>query len=127
MLRLVVKSRSAVICQLPLSPGQSLSLGRSGDNDVVLPFPEVSQQHASLQVDDGSVWLEDLGSRNGLAVDDRLYDRLRLRPGRTVRVGPLRLFVEEIDSADAVVALDVSREATPATLSGASETTSGTG
>lgn len=47
-----------------LLPGCVISIGRSSRNDIILPAPNVSRQHARVGVLDGKVWLEDMGSSN---------------------------------------------------------------
>ena len=43
----------------------STRLGRSAENDVVLPDRFASNSHAVIHLRGGQYWLEDLGSRNG--------------------------------------------------------------
>lgn len=46
-----------------------VSVGRSGDADVVIESPEVSRLHAVLFREGGRLWLADMGSANGTAVN----------------------------------------------------------
>jgi hypothetical protein len=46
-----------------------VSIGRSSDADVVLPYEEVSRRHSLIWRADGQAWIEDLGSTNGTEVD----------------------------------------------------------
>jgi pSer/pThr/pTyr-binding forkhead associated (FHA) protein len=73
----------------PIFDGQTLKIGRADDNDVVLLHDDgVSRYHASLLFDNGSLWLRDAGSRNGVFVNDkRLVDHRALSVGDRVRVG----------------------------------------
>ncbi len=43
-------------------------IGRSKDNDVVIPLETVSSRHAQLTIENGKFWLEDLNSTNGTFV-----------------------------------------------------------
>ncbi len=45
-----------------------IAVGRTGNNDVVIPDPTVSKFHAFFKVDDGRFALADAGSRNGTFV-----------------------------------------------------------
>ncbi|MEN9221331.1 MAG: adenylate/guanylate cyclase domain-containing protein [Thermostichus sp. BF3_bins_97] len=55
-----------------LSGATAWTLGRDEDNAIVLTDPSVSRQHALLQyLDDNSIYLIDLGSRNGSFVNNR--------------------------------------------------------
>ena len=44
-------------------------IGRGQDADLRLSDPGVSRHHAQVELRDGDVWLEDLGSTNGTTVD----------------------------------------------------------
>ncbi|MEN9259898.1 MAG: adenylate/guanylate cyclase domain-containing protein [Thermostichus sp. HHBFW_bins_43] len=55
-----------------LTGATAWTLGRDEDNAIVLTDPSVSRQHALLQyLDDNSIYLIDLGSRNGSFVNNR--------------------------------------------------------
>lgn len=45
--------------------GTAWILGRRAPADIVLPYPEVSRQHARVEWRDGAYWLSDLESRFG--------------------------------------------------------------
>jgi pSer/pThr/pTyr-binding forkhead associated (FHA) protein len=68
---------------------QGLDIGRADENHVVLlGDAAVSRFHARLLFDNGSLWLRDAGSRNGVFVnDERLTDHKDLRMGDVVRIG----------------------------------------
>lgn len=56
----------------PLAPGGTLEVGRSPTADVSLPeVPSVSRQHARLHWAEAGVLIEDLGSTNGVCLNDR--------------------------------------------------------
>ena len=48
---------------------QSWTLGRSSQNDVVIPDTSLSRHHARISLKDGIPYLEDLGSLNGTSVN----------------------------------------------------------
>ena len=60
--------------------------GRAKDNDVVLPYEEVSRVHASIAREHGSVWVVDLGSANGTTIDGTAVgsDPVEFRPGSVI-------------------------------------------
>jgi pSer/pThr/pTyr-binding forkhead associated (FHA) protein len=69
-------------------PEQGLHIGRSDDNNIVLDEDGVSRFHASFQYDNGSLWLQDAGSRNGLFVDDkRVSGHKALKVGNVIKIG----------------------------------------
>ena len=77
--------------------GPTAVLGRSRECDCVLADPNVSRQHAELRRGSTGDWqVVDLGSTNGVKVNDRLVDRARLSPGDEVTLGTTR-FVFDIE------------------------------
>jgi ABC-type multidrug transport system ATPase subunit/pSer/pThr/pTyr-binding forkhead associated (FHA) protein len=84
----------------PSSPGPSASpnrivlLGRAPGNDIVVKSPSVSARHARVVVDDdGEVWLEDLGSRNGtfVGLPPRRVEREKITIAQPITLGDARL------------------------------------
>lgn len=57
--------------RIPLLPGENL-VGRDPHGRVWLDSPSVSRRHARIQVDDGRVTVEDLDSKNGTHIGDRI-------------------------------------------------------
>ncbi|NOX63947.1 MAG: FHA domain-containing protein [Chloroflexi bacterium] len=81
------------------APG--LSLGRAGDNDVVLNDEKVSRRHASIQVRHDRLWLYDRGSSNGTFVNDErvsVEEPRLLQSGDVIRLGQSQLRVEQMIS-----------------------------
>lgn len=48
--------------------GESITIGRRPENDVVLDYPMVSGFHARITTSGAQHWIEDLGSTNGTAI-----------------------------------------------------------
>jgi hypothetical protein len=66
-------------------------LGRSRECDCVFSDPNISRQHAELRRGSTGDWqIVDLGSTNGIKVNDRQVDRSRLSPGDEVTLGTTR-------------------------------------
>lgn len=77
---------------LPLRP--VTSLGRSGENTIVLDDTFVSAEHAVIVLRDGGWWVSDRGSTNGTLVNDQpVYGEAGLTPGDVVSIGDVRLKV----------------------------------
>src|SRR5512142_2516881 len=84
--RLLWASRS-----LELNTGITL-FGRGDDCQLSTDDPLVSRQHARFVVSGASVTIEDLGSRNGVAVNgSKIAKRQTLVPGDRVRIGAQEL------------------------------------
>lgn len=70
--------------------GKSISLqasqviGRDPLCDIVLPDPGVSKRHAELRIENGELWLKDLGSSNGTYVNGVRIQRQELQLGDKV-------------------------------------------
>ena len=67
-----------------------ISLGRGGENDVVIDHPSVSRVHATLGLEDGTWKVIDAESRNGLLVNGEPYAASALRGGDTLELGHLK-------------------------------------
>lgn len=72
----------------------SLSIGRSGDNDLVLADARVSRHHARLRASHGMLVLTDLGSTNGCRVNGVRVDEVVLGSGDTIELGDTVLVVD---------------------------------
>ena len=86
---------------LPIDPGvpdvtlasNPVTVGRSDDNDLVLPDPEVSRHHARLEPD-GQGWRAvDLGSTNGTWVNGVRLNATIISVGDEVAFGDVRYTV----------------------------------
>ena len=74
-----------------------LKIGRGRQNDIVLEDPEqvVSRFHAELRPHGGGYVLVDLNSQNGTWVNAERVDRIQMRSGIPVEIGPYELVIEE--------------------------------
>jgi len=71
--------------------GPTAVLGRSRECDCVLNDPNVSRRHAELRRGPTGDWqIVDLGSTNGVKVNDRQVEASRLAPGDSVVLGTVR-------------------------------------
>lgn len=83
--------REAVLPSLPAT------IGRDPDSDLVLLDDSVSRAHARIEAgDDGGLRLVDLGSRNGIRVDDMAVDAVELDRRLRCRIGLLQLELEPL-------------------------------
>ncbi len=74
--------------RIELEPGRTLHLGRDRANDVPVPDPHVSRRHAVLRVlPDGSLYVADDQSVNGLFCGDERVPYAVLRPGQEFLLG----------------------------------------
>ncbi len=82
-------------------PSNGLVLGRSVDCDVVLGYQSVSRRHARIWLDGDDLYIEDLGSSNGLEVNALRTMRGCLNDGDEVQIGEIRLRIAR--SADSTL------------------------
>jgi predicted component of type VI protein secretion system len=70
---------------------QGTTIGREGC-DITLGDPDVSRRHAEIQISNGDIAINDLGSTNGTFVNGERIDQPRtLRDGDEVRIGAVVL------------------------------------
>jgi len=70
--------------------GETLSIGRHAQNDVVINSSFVSSEHACINRDRRGYWLIDLGSTNGTLVNGQPIKReTLLRAGDMITIGPV--------------------------------------
>jgi FHA domain-containing protein len=88
----VVRYRLRFLLQeIDLAPGVT-TIGRSASCQITIDDPLVSREHARIRVDGAKVTLEDLGSRNGVALNGKpTRDLVELADGDRVRVGSQEL------------------------------------
>jgi phage tail-like protein len=76
-------------------------LGRAASNDIPLNQVQISRRHMRIFWQDGSFWIEDLGSANGVWLNDmRIEPHIprKVSPGDQIRVGPFNItFAELVD------------------------------
>ncbi|MBN1605156.1 MAG: FHA domain-containing protein [Polyangiaceae bacterium] len=69
-------------------------VGRSSDCNLVVDDASVSRRHAQLKVEGGRVFVEDLGSANGVLVNDERIDRRReLQPDDRIGIGKQQMVI----------------------------------
>lgn len=93
--RLVLVGTSGVVAGrvIPISDGDT-SVGRAPENGLVLDQEGVSRFHARLRYDNGTLWIQEAGSRNGVFVNgQRIADHKALRVGDAVRIADCELEV----------------------------------
>lgn len=72
----------------------SLKIGRADENDIVVLDDGVSRFHAELLYENGSLWLRDQGSRNGVFVNGaRVTAHQALKVGDEITIADHRFSV----------------------------------
>lgn len=80
-----------------LVPGSTLAIepittiGRAPTNTIVLESGFVSTEHTRITYRDRSLWVDDMGSRNGTLLDQRpVTQPVAVSPGAILQVGDVR-------------------------------------
>ena len=82
-----------------------ITIGRKEGNTIRLTERNVSRRHARILRNNGEVQIEDLGSYNGIRVNNaRIAERVSLRVSDQVQIGDYKLYlkaegVEQVDDA----------------------------
>jgi len=115
--RVIAYSQLSDVRQEVEFPGDLLRIGRDPANDLELPSPFVSREHARLLKHDGEYFIENVGL-NGTLVGEHLVgvsEQVRIAPGQEIHIGEwvLYLVAEEAPGRPAGEALKIRREKTP--------------
>ena len=76
----------------------SIVIGRDPHCDLFFVNQKLSRRHARVEPGPDGVTLVDLGSRNGVWVNEKKIGEHRLAPGDSIRLGGLRMVYEEDDA-----------------------------
>jgi tetratricopeptide (TPR) repeat protein len=96
--RLIVRSGGQVVQEVELQT--DLSIGRAEDNDLQLPDPKASRQHARLHREGAVFVVTDLDSANGTRINGiRISDPQPLEHGDRITIGDMELTYQEPDRA----------------------------
>jgi adenylate cyclase len=100
--------------RLPLADGNCWTVGRSEDNDYVITDRWISRNHAMLQaMDNGEMYLIDLGSRNGSFINGRRVNiPVTLKNGDRLTFGQTELLFQSPTPIDSAANQKVMREFT---------------
>jgi phosphoserine phosphatase RsbU/P len=81
--------------QAELKPNGTL-IGRLPECDIVLNSSEVSRKHARIFRDPFGRWIiEDLGSQNGIHINNNRVETCAIIPGETIWLGSIALCIEQ--------------------------------
>lgn len=81
-----------------LANGQQLTIGRNPDNDIIIDNPAVSGHHARVESVASSFIVRDLGSTNGVFINQQRLESHVLHHDDIVMIGKHKLIFNVIDS-----------------------------
>jgi FHA domain len=108
MSRLVLQFEGAVLKEVPLGT-RPVTIGRAPDNDIPIDNLAVSNYHARVYVEAGSLVVEDLNSLNGSFLNDIRVERAMLKDGDAILIGKHHILVDQIH--DVALSADELRKA----------------
>jgi predicted component of type VI protein secretion system len=108
MSRLVLKFESSALKEVPLGT-RPVTIGRAPDNDIQIDNLAVSNYHARVYVEAGSLVVEDLNSLNGSFLNDIRVERAMLKDGDSILIGKHEIHVDQ--AHDAALPVDGWRKA----------------
>jgi pSer/pThr/pTyr-binding forkhead associated (FHA) protein len=93
-LHLVPRDPNAGLPAIEVPPGQSRTIGRGAQADITIDDPSLSRLHARVTAEpDGLLAVDDLGSTNGVLLNDREQMSSYLKAGDIVRFGRVEYVV----------------------------------
>jgi hypothetical protein len=98
MSRLVLKFENAVLKEVSLGT-RPVTIGRAPDNDLSIDNLAVSNYHARVYTEAGSLVVEDLNSLNGSFLNDIRIERAMLKDGDTIQIGKHQIWVDQTRDA----------------------------
>lgn len=92
--------------EVSLDDVDTLSIGRTDANQMVLEHPKVSRHHAEVQYKNGAFLLKDLGSTNGTWHQGRRIEHLILQDGDEFRIGHAAIVFKSGFKEEALTMID---------------------
>jgi len=117
MFKLVIQDDEGKTTVVPLIRDE-ITIGRKEGNTIRLTERNVSRRHARIVRANGEVQIEDLGSYNGIRVNNaRIAERVSLRVSDQVQIGDYKLYLkaEGVEQVDDARTMPIERIDAPAT------------
>ena len=90
-----------------------VALGRGSENDIAIDCGSVSIKHAEMWRVQGGYELRDMGSTNGIKLDDERYQMILLRDGMSIKLGDVVFDFHLAEDEMAELALEQQNAAAP--------------
>ena len=76
----------------------AVSFGRNELNEICLPFPSISREHARISIRSGDYYIRDLKSNNGTFLNGKIIkDKEPINSGDKIQVGNFKMKFELFD------------------------------
>lgn len=90
-------------------------IGRRHDCDFCLPLQSVSRRHCQFNLNNSTLILRDMGSKNGTYVNGEKIEECQLKPGDYVQIPPVT-FLIQIDGKPAKISPPTPAEEKPPSI-----------
>lgn len=101
MPKLILMFKDKILEGYPLTPGEEVTIGRHGNNTIVIDNLAVSGYHAAVTLNASGVNVSDLDSKNGTFVNDQRISESALSHKDTIAIGKHDLLVDLNDEIEA--------------------------
>ena len=86
------------------SKNKTLVVGRDEKCELRMASSDVSREHCKIRIEDGSIFVTDLGSSNGTQINDvSIKEETELKPGQFLAVGPMLMQLESKTKSNAPI------------------------
>lgn len=110
---IIVFRNDEAVMERELQEDSPLRIGRSSENDIVLPDASTSSLHAEIEYEGGFFYITDFQSRNGTFVNRELVISRRLMHDDLILIGSYNLkFIYKADEKRPAPARNAGQEAT---------------
>jgi two-component system response regulator AtoC len=98
--------KSGFIKKFPLTK-KTITIGRSSASDLLLNESFVSQKHVRITVSKNHIFIEDLGSTNGIFVESKKILKAKIEINQHFRIGYINMFLKEGNPQDFILSKKV--------------------
>lgn len=86
------------------SKNKTLVVGRDEKCALRMASTDVSREHCTIRIEDGTIYVADLSSSNGTQINDRTIEvETELKPGQFLKVGPMLMQLEALQADNSSV------------------------
>ena len=93
---------NGVVATHELLPGGRVIIGRTHESAIAIDSPQVSRQHAALELGGGQIWVEDLGSAHGTRARGAVVEtgrRVAVAAGDVIELGSVIALLQHLPAA----------------------------
>lgn len=93
--KVTLTDKNDISCSFQCELRNSISIGRSAGNDIVLNATNISKKHCMITNKNGRLFIQDLNSTNGTAVNgERIHFDTEIFSGSIIQIGKSELLVK---------------------------------